>query len=374
MDLPSFLAASGLAGVFAALVLGTLFCLVQPIWAIIDCIESDREKDAKVLVSVALLVTWGLGSTLYGLFLSVSRALRVFTLVMLAVLFLLGVGGIATCAVGAFQGAKESQRQAAIEKVEIEEAIRTFRPAAVAADAVEPFPALHFTYPGSGPASHGAPSSVSLADHDLAGPIAASARDVSPEVRHVATSADGGVFALTTHEFGAISPATGRFVEIAVDPQLEDDFSWPKGLAFDPVAQRMVVLTSHVHTRFFRYDPRTSAWERLPSEHRNGSLVALAYSPADASLYALERPHGGRELTTLRRFNDQGASIGVVALDPPIPVPEDLDAGFQLHASSGNLVLIVPPSAASGGEAAAGGRLYLVDREDGDVAAVEPRS
>jgi len=343
MDISQLLAATGIFGVVAALALASVFLLVQPVWAIIDCVDSDRQSETKVLVSVALLCTWGLGGLLYGAFFANSRNLRVFTLVTLALLILLGVASIGTCTLGAIQSSERSRQEDEIASAKAEQELREFEPGAIAPDAIAPFRALLFV---GGMTRR----SASVADFTLGGPVLASARDVSERIRHVAAGPDA-LFAITDHDFGAISPTTGRLVKIALDPSLEKEFSWPKGLAFDAEAQKLVILSAHVSTRFYRYDPRTAAWERLPAEPRGGDLRGLAWLPETELLYSLELEPRTRYLERIQRFNTQGASVGALPIVPRIPLPSHLGTGFQLHASSGHLVLIVPPAAAKAGKA-----------------------
>ncbi len=42
------------------------FCIVFPIWAIIDCIKSDeRDKNAKIGWVILVVFTWWLGALIY---------------------------------------------------------------------------------------------------------------------------------------------------------------------------------------------------------------------------------------------------------------------------------------------------------------------
>jgi hypothetical protein len=362
MEFTQLLAATGIFGIVLALVLVSVFLLIQPVWAIIDCVDSERQSETKVLVSVALLCTWGLGGIFYGIFFADSRNLRKFTLVTLALFLLLGAASIGSCTLGAIRSGEESRKQAEVAQQEAAVAIREFRPPPIAPDALDPFPALLMV---GGTMSR----SAAVADFTLAGPELASARDVSERIRHVAAGPDG-LFAITDHDFGAISPATGRLVKIALDPSLEEGFSWPKGLAFDGAAGKLVIVTTTGGTRFYRYDPRTAAWERLPAEPRTEPLRALAWLPEDGLLYSLELPHRANRLERIQRFNAQGANLGSLPLAPPIPLPPGLDQGFQLLASSGRLVLMIPPGGdPTPGGAATAGRIFAIDPATGAVLA-----
>lgn len=85
--LSGLLGGLGMVGIVVSVVLAFAVLLFLPWWAIIDCIVSRRSGGAKVVIVLFLVLTCGLGSLLYGLFLSTSRVLRAFT-----VIFVLGFG------------------------------------------------------------------------------------------------------------------------------------------------------------------------------------------------------------------------------------------------------------------------------------------
>ncbi|HXH27789.1 MAG TPA: hypothetical protein VNL37_02020, partial [Candidatus Polarisedimenticolia bacterium] len=66
----------GVMGLLAALMAGFLLVLVLPWWAIFDCAQSRRSGGVKAAIVALLLFSWGLGSVVYGLFFSTTRALR----------------------------------------------------------------------------------------------------------------------------------------------------------------------------------------------------------------------------------------------------------------------------------------------------------
>jgi hypothetical protein len=365
-ELPAMLAGLGILGLLGVLALASLFCLVQPVWALVDCVDSDRDGETKVLLSIAIFFTWGLGSLVYGLFFARSANLRRFTIVASLVLAAITVASFGSCVSGMATHARRVATRAEERRAEMERRAASFRPAAVDANAVAPFHAILFAR--TGPHS----ATTALAEFTLAGPVPSSARDVRGGVRHVSHDAERGrTFALTQHAFGALSPRTGEFIEIAVDPGF--DFSWPRGLAWDPVSQQAVVVTSHVYTRFFRYDPQTSAWEELPVKLRDLPVAGLAYVPEAELFYALSVQPNARELTHLQRFNRSGSSLGPLALTPAIPLADGRDAErAQIQHSSGELVVMLPPFAADGfGEP---DRIFLIDPRTGSVAAHAPAS
>lgn len=366
--MPEILTGLSLLGMLAVAALGSLFCLVQPIWSIVDCVDSDRERETKILVSIAIFLTWSVGSLIYGLFFARSGNLRKFTIVVVLLMAALTVASLGSCVSAMSTSARRAAQQEEQEKLEARRKAAAFSPRRVPVDAVEPFHAILFA--GAGAGAGRLDTGTALAEFTLGGPIASTARDVRGGIRHVAhDAARGRTFAITKHEFGALSPSTGEFIEIAVDPTFE--FSWPKGLAWDDLRQTAVVMTSHVHTRMFRYDPATSAWSRMPMELRDVPVVGLAHVAAQDLFYAFDAGGGARELDRLQRFNARGSSLGPLVLTPPVPLAEAGDVErAQLHASSGSLVLMLPP----GPTDAEGSpdRLFLVDPGSGVVSAAPP--
>jgi hypothetical protein len=358
---PEILTGLGVAGTVAIVLISAIFCLVQPIWALVDCIDSDREKETKVLLSIAIFFTWGLGSLVYGLFFAGSGHLRKFTAVVSLLVAVLTVATFGSCVTAIGTQARRVQEHRAEEQTLALQKAADFRPADVTADAVAPFHALLFVRSGRHSAS------TSLAEFTLAGPVASSARDVRGGIRHVAHDATRGrTFALTGHDFGALSPQTGEFIEIAVDPSFE--FSWPKGVAWDAEAGQAVVLTSHVYTGFLTYEPETSTWASLPAKLRDVPVTGLAYLPEQDLLYAFANDAQATELAQLHRFNRSGSSLGLVALDPPIPLSSGSDTEqAQLHHSSGRLVAVLPPYASD--DSTSPDRIFLIDPETGAVSA-----
>jgi len=354
----------GLLGVIAAALIALVILLILPWWAIIDCIVSARSNGAKAFGVIFLVLTWGLGSIFYGLFFSTSRVLRVFTVVAVVGFGVILVPSMISLFTGAGMAGKA---QAERSRLEQEELIAQFQPGIISTDAIDPFHAVHFMY------DQNRPRSASLARFTLAGPDLGMARDIDKNVRHVAFDAENErYFALTSHAFGTITPSSGRFTEVQVDPSL-GDFGWPKGIAFDRARRQVYVMTSHVYTRFYRFDPRTSDWQSLPTEIRDISLVALAHSATEDCLYGLEHRYGDTALSRIYRFNDTGANVGAIALTPAIPVPDGLETAFQLHESGGQLVLVLPPLDLGRGSPDVGepppgkNRVFVVDPTTGEV-------
>lgn len=338
---------AGLGGLSFVLVLvaSFFFFLVHPIWAFVDLAESRRERDAKILVGIALFFTWGLGSWIYGLFFGASALFKTVTRWGTLVFLVLCVVGVGACTLTAVRSEKleaveEQERSAALEKQIDEYVVQT-----IDIDAVSPFAALHYTTPTA--------SQASLAAFNLLGPIASSAQSVESGVRQVAyDNRDKRFFSVKDHAFGSISSKTGRFSEIAVDSSIER-LSWPKGVAYDSGSHQVVILTSHVFTRFYHYDPRKSEWALLPAEHRDFPVEALTYASDDETLYTIDASSDD-QIERLHRFNRNGAHVGTIQLEVPIVLPKNVAVPSQLHYSSGHLMLIPPD-----------GKVWVVDRTNG---------
>jgi hypothetical protein len=354
-DVAGVLTGLGIVGVGLTLLFGALFFGVLPWWAIIDCASSERHKNSRGLLVALLVFTWGFGSMIYGLFVTGSRGLRRFTVFSLfGSVLMFGVSTVA-CLTGAKMG--HSAQMARIQ-AEDEARLAGFEPGVVSAGSVEPVTAIHFTHAGT------RPQSAAVARFGLLGPEVASARNVDVGVRHVAHDPSAQrYYALTQHDFGTITPSSGHFTRIEVDPSV-GQFSWPKGLAYDTARRQVVIMTSHVYTQFFRYDPSTADWSRAPAKLRDLNLVSLAYSPDEDCLYALEHGSSEAALRFIHRFNADGATVGAIELSPAIPIARRQTQYFQLYHSSGRLVLILPPLDP---EAQRDSRVFVVDTETGQV-------
>lgn len=128
--MPEILTGLGVAGTIAVVLIASFFCLVQPIWAIVDCVDSDRDRDTKVLLSIAIFFTWGVGSLVYGLFFAASRHLRKFTAVVSLLVAVLTVATFGSCVTAIGTQAKRAQEQQAQKQAAALQKVADFRPAA----------------------------------------------------------------------------------------------------------------------------------------------------------------------------------------------------------------------------------------------------
>lgn len=349
----TFLGGLGVFGILIAAALGFLIFLVIPIWAIFDCVESKREGGTKVLIIILLILTWGVGSLIYSAFFSSSRALRTSTILAVSSLVLIVVVSLGALMGGAKIFSDRAQKQAVVAQRQLVEA---FKPEPIDKGALDPFMALHFV-----------PQSPAVAEFTLAGPNLKTAFSVDPSVRHVIyDSKRKRYYALTAHEFGAIDPSTGKFAAVEIDAVTRPDFSWPTGLAMNPGTGEVIILSSHVDNKYFVFEPETGQWRKIPAGRGYQPLLALAYSPDDEFLYALEEPKNA-SVSALRKFNLSGADLGSLTLAPAIPVTKGQSGTFQLVYSAGRLVLIAPPLVDAKQGSAGGVRIFAIDPKNGTV-------
>lgn len=331
--LTAVLGGLGLFGIIGAVLVGGLMLVLIPFWSILDCAVSRRDNGTKVLLIVLLFVTWTLGALVYAVFVTESRTLRRFTVISTLVAVMVAIVSVSLLIGGAaIHSTRESERRAE------EEAIvqREFRPGAMDAAAVAPFKAVYVVGDGS------LRRSAAVADFKLDGPVVSSALNIDERVRHIIHEPQSGrYYGITQHEFGVVHPESRQFEEIAVDPSLERDFSWPKGLALDPATGEVIVLTSHVDTDFFIFAPAAKRWKNVATGIRGRSFVAMTYDPGTQMFYLMEETRGAA-VRELHRFNRSGASIGPLALNPPIPASRQRDANPQMAVSSGTIILLLP--------------------------------
>lgn len=333
----------GLFGILVAAFFGFLVLLLLPWWAILDCAFSRRTRAEKVVAIALLVFTWGLGSVVYGAFVTRSRLLRWTTVLTVGGVLAVLVPSIAALLTGAGMGAKE---QAERRRQEQQAVAAAFRPGTIPAAEVAEFHALHLV------SAFPEPASAAVARFTGAALDAASARDTDRRLRHLAVDPSGPRYwGLTAQEVGAIDAGSGRFAAVEVEPALE--FSWPQGVAFDAAAGDVVVMTSHVDTRFYRFTPATAAWRRLPAELRDVPVTGLA--AIDGVFYAVEYRPRDLSLRRLQRFNREGASLGPIELVPPVPVADGAEPSLQLQTAGTALVLMLPDG------------LFVIDPRTGTV-------
>jgi len=107
-----FLTGFGILGILGVVLLGGIVFAIIPIWAIVDCSNSKREGNVKTMIIVALCLTWGLGSLIYGIFVTKTKFLRRFSLVSFVALISLLILSLGSC----FYGARIMSEKRAIQQ------------------------------------------------------------------------------------------------------------------------------------------------------------------------------------------------------------------------------------------------------------------
>ena len=345
----------GIFGLIGAFLVGFLLFGIIPIWAIFDCALSKRGGGTKALVIILLLLFWGLGSLIYSIFSTDSKVLRRLTILAICGLVLLTIFSLSSLTGGAAIHSRIAEKETVAKEKQI---VAEFNPDPIEPNSINSFRAIHFVYGG------GYPSSAAAAKFSLAGPDPESAVNVDHRIRHlVHADRDNRDYALTQHDFGVIDPVTHDFSKIEIDPLLAGDFSWPNGLAYDPESNEIIVLTSHVYTSFFVFNPTTKAWKKV-STFRSSGFIALAYSPEAKTLYALQEEQGK---LAIRKFNRQGAELDSIDIIPSLPIARGQNEYFQMAHSSGKLVLIVPPLLTTPQNDFNKARIFVIDPKNGKL-------
>lgn len=364
--LGGFLGGLGGVGLVVAIVLGFVVLCFLPWWAIVDHLSANRSGLSKVLGLIALVITWGVGSVVYGLFLARSRVLRVFTTIVVVCVSVVFVVSLTTLLTGA---GIHGRHVAEERRRERDQVMAGFQPSPMPATGGS-FYALHFTWAGPGPAT------AAVTRFGLLGPDFDSARNVDHSIRQIAYDVANDRYYALARSFGTISPSTGQFSTIEVDSSVGNS-TWPTGIALDSNSGLIYMATESGATRFLTYDTRTAVWKLLPVEIPDLPLVSLAWLPSDGCLYGLEARSGDPALRRLHRFNRAGASLGPIDLHPPIPFSNGRDWPVQLLASDGKLVLVLPPvgldtPATAGDVRTSPNRILVVDPTSGQVFAPSP--
>ena len=320
------LGALGFAGIAG---LAALFMLVLPIWAIVDA-AGREDKDSRVIWIVVMIVSWGLGSLIYGLFGTKTKSLRRFT--ALAIVFLIiGFALTISSCIGALAlGRKAEQGRLEVEKAHKEEVLANLRN-----DARDPG---NFV-PAYGLLPTGMTGSATLVQYGPSGPDLAAARALDTELRYVTADAAAQViYGLTDHDFGTVSP-DGHFQILKPPPEIKS-VSWGSGLAYDASSKKVLIASrAGADSALIRFDPATSAWTRL-NVNRGFEPLAIAADPENNKLYVLPELMGKRQISRIEIRNLDGAQIGGINLSMPLPFEATTFEKPQLMYSGGLLILI----------------------------------
>jgi hypothetical protein len=362
---------------FGALVSTTALCAlflfaIQPIWGIVDVATSEKHSGGAkaVVILLTLLLLGPLMTFLYACFGTPSSALRKTTLTAFAVMMVAGLGaiGMALGVPAANHLWTPSARAHPGAPSHAAEAATPLAFDRLPADLVAPFAALHLVQ--NDPASW----SVCIAQFTGYGPrpdstIPVVLPSIYP-VTHLAVDADGPVYyAITTHEVGRIVPATGRFIEFEPDPAIGKP-SWPSAIAYD--SERHLLLIA-ARSQGYSYKPSTGEWKSLPGL-KDDDLIALAYSPGEAVLYALRTKPGGGLAMKLVKLSPNGARLRETHLSHPIAVGQYPFPLAQLCCSGKQLIVLVSPQDGHGvnPRTPAQASIYSIDPDSGVCRLVDP--
>ncbi|MEO8585666.1 MAG: hypothetical protein ABI584_05865 [Acidobacteriota bacterium] len=359
--MPTFghlLAGLGAFGVVAAVLLAIVLLLILPVWAILDCAASNRTGSKKALLIVLLVFFWTFGSLVYSFFITESRVMRRVSIIATACLIVLFVFSFITLTTGTVLLSEGIRKK---EAEETKKSVAAFKPDTIDVASVQPFRGLFFIH------GKNFPLSVSAAEFTLAGPNPERARSISDDVRHLVYDAKRDLtYGLTTHDFGMIDRASGRFEKLDVDPALQQNFSWPKGLAADWGNGEIFILVSHVDSGFFVYNVGTHEWKEVPTGIRGRSFLAFAYSPENRLFYLLEQNRQEPTFASIRTFSRSGAELGGIEITPSIPVNRGQTDYFQMTFSSGKIILMAA-AVSRPGASPSKDRIFAIDPQNGKV-------
>lgn len=339
----------------------------QLVWGIIDVSVSDRHSGGTraAVILLTFLLLGPIMTFFYACFGSRSRALRR-TTIGAFVVFL--VSGGAILALAGVHGATQKRLHDLIDR----NGTTTTAPAdTVGADAlvIDSFRAVN--YVPTSPQKW----SVSISTFDLSGAVrdssvAVTVPSIYPLNQIAVDPATGRTYAITTHAFGYIVPATGHFVEIEQDPGVPE-LSWPCALAWDAANARVIIVGRNAA---YAYDPKTGAWEPRPGFAKLG-LASLTYDAEEGDFYGLVSEFGRDVVDAIVRVDDGGAVISAIQLSREFTKNEIPDNRVQLRMSRGHLVILISPHyrREGGRESRVEQQIYVVDPGTGDVALVGAR-
>lgn len=158
-----------------------------------------------------------------------------------------------------------------------------------------------------------------LADFTPAGPVGASKvrlQDGRWPLLGVCFDVQGArAYGFSLHGVFEVDPGTGKVQDIT--PKLEE-FSWPRGAAFDALRKRLLVVGGGGARRLlWSFDPATREWEEVASLD---GLWPKGLAYADDVLYAMGGgPEADEAFNSIYKLSPRGALIAQTRLSEPIP-------------------------------------------------------
>jgi Regulator of Chromosome Condensation (RCC1) repeat protein/Calx-beta domain-containing protein/Big-like domain-containing protein len=238
-------------------------------------------------------------------------------------------------------------------------------------DAVQDDPRLHSTYPVPTPLSElpdvrfsisfYSGSGISSRAYTLAGPT--DGGDLLPNYDRVVADNHGKYYIIGDGGVEQIDGATGVVRLLPMDPNLPE-VSWPMGLAYDSLRDRVLLVTLGGEGFLYGYSPTQDRWS-VVSSMNNLDLASLVYHAAEDALYGLGV--SSSDYGDLRLYRLSADGHGTTAI--PLPLyPWGVHMNSSELVSVGEyLVLLLRPSIISypyGGNEES--RMYLIDPRTGE--------
>ena len=131
--------------------------------------------------------------------------------------------------------------------------------------------------------------------------------DVPDRMEQIATDPiSGDWYVRRGDDLRHIKAKTGEITTISWDSGLPE-LSWPSGIAFDTLRQRLLLTSFGGGGYLYAYDIGQQKWSVIC--WLGLSTNAMLYVPEEDAIYAVNLSHGGEGVELLRKFNAHGALI-----------------------------------------------------------------
>src|SRR5580765_807045 len=182
----------------------------------------------------------------------------------------------------------------------------------------------------------------------------------------VVTDADGRYYyGADFHRIWKVDSQTSTAQELQIPSNLPE-FSWPVGIAFDSLRNRILVATLVGEGYLYAYAPASGQWSLVRSLD-NEDLDSLVYHPANDSLYGVTAAYYDGGAPSLLRLNANGEVTGQF----PLPVqPYGVGVGgfrSELASVGDYLVLLLETGEWVPDNGQPEARIYLIDPRNGQV-------
>ncbi len=347
----------GGALVVVVIPLALFLAVVIPVWALIDLLRRDDDPTTRVLWGLLIVFCLGgVGSILYALVGSRSSALR-----RAAVIGLVGVPVLFITAALSLQTAEQMREPAAgggdptVDVTAMPE-LPTIDPSGVG------------TFVAARPAEGARAYQVGV--FDLRGPDESTLRPVDTACDWVALDTRR-----QQHYCASWRGVTVVDLERELTTRLPDDddnFAHLAGIVYDEPRDRVLVTANTGAGGFvFAYSPSEGRWREL--FELNTHARALAASAEADELYVIPKDASFSRLSSVHRYNLEGASLGEILLDPPLPLgergPGSGDGEIQL-VWSGDWLVVVLTEKPERGQSILPVEMFAIEQASGKVYAL----